>query len=52
MSGGRGLVGLLLGVLVPLLELGPLKSNRMRCAGNIRDDVIAPIQAQYMPWKR
>lgn len=28
MSGGRGLVGLLLGVLVPLLE--PLKSNRIR----------------------
>jgi hypothetical protein len=28
MSGGRGLVGLLLGVLEPLLE--PLKSNRIR----------------------
>src|SRR6267154_3060893 len=51
-SGGRGLVGLLLGVLAPLLE--PLKSNRMRrtvprvnCsrqkghAGDKRDDVFS-----------
>jgi hypothetical protein len=56
MSGGRGLVGLLLGVLVPLLELEPLKSNRMRrtaprvnCsrqkgqAGDFRDEVFSRI---------
>jgi hypothetical protein len=59
MSGGRGLVGLLLGVLVPLLELEPLKSNRMRrtaprvnCsrqkgqAGDRRDDVFSRMLLQ------
>jgi hypothetical protein len=59
MSGGRGLVGLLLGVLVPLLELEPLKSNRMRrtvprvnCsrqkgqAGDKRDDVFSRMLLQ------
>jgi hypothetical protein len=61
MSGGRGLVGLLLGVLVPLLELEPLKSNRMRrtaprvnCsrqkgqAGDRRDDVFLRMLLQQL----
>jgi hypothetical protein len=59
MSGGRGLVGLLLGVLEPLLK--PLKSNRMRrtvprvnCSrqkgqtGDKRDDVFSRMLLQQL----